>query len=818
MPAIRMLVGAAWRRQWRASLFLAVVAGLAASVVGASFQAAARADTSVARFNQRSRIYDALVQGCPPEVDPDSLEGEADALARCVSVPLMERLRGVLDKVEGVERTALSSTSVLALLDPSVSNHWGRIVLLAGAVTPGAPLPAGKPIVVEGRVVDPAAPDEIVVAESAARATGIHAGDVVGLASWRQVDLDAAIDGTVPPQTPTFTSRVVGVVRYLDDAETSAPGRLSDSTLPGNINLFAGPGWMARHAADLPGYGTGVLVRLRGGPSSMESFQAALDQAPGGWQTRVDPASDVDVATVEHVIDLERRALLVFAIIAILAGAVFVGLTALRQLRRESADSGRLMALGMTRRDLHLLNVCRSLTIAAPACLVAAVGIVALSPIEPLGLAHRLEFVHPFRLDLVVLAATVLAVLVLFALAGLATPVEAANRRRSPAGTRATRLDHALLGLGPVAVVGATIARGRSSRAAIAVTAIALAAGIAAGGVVASFDRLVGGHERYGAWWDVAVGQYSEQAPLDAGVAKLRANPAVVAAAGYYEQSGVATIDGRSTWLLSTIDFIGHRGPIIASGRPPAADDEVALGGKTARQLGKGIGDQVTVRSASSEVTLRVVGTVVVNNPIASDSGAAGQGTFVRPSVFVDLVGRAVAQSVVVTLDPRRPRATAIESVRRDFSGSIREPSPQAAVRNLGRLRAVPWLIAALIAILALATLLHALVTLLARNRNALAVLAVLGFTRGQRRGACVFATVALVLVGVVVGIPFGLLVGAHVWRSVADGVGLPSGSVLAWRPLVVAPIGVLGVAALVALSSSRGSVRATPSEQLRVE
>ena len=51
-----MLVRTAWRRHWRASLFLAVIAGLAAGIVGASFQAAARADTPLERFAAHSRI------------------------------------------------------------------------------------------------------------------------------------------------------------------------------------------------------------------------------------------------------------------------------------------------------------------------------------------------------------------------------------------------------------------------------------------------------------------------------------------------------------------------------------------------------------------------------------------------------------------------------------------------------------------------------------------------------------------------------------------------------------------------------------------
>src|SRR5213078_941750 len=82
MSAIAMLVRTAWRRHWRASVFLAVVAGLAAGVVGASFQAAARSETSLERFEQRSRIYDQLVTGCPPGVDPKVVQEDFGALIR----------------------------------------------------------------------------------------------------------------------------------------------------------------------------------------------------------------------------------------------------------------------------------------------------------------------------------------------------------------------------------------------------------------------------------------------------------------------------------------------------------------------------------------------------------------------------------------------------------------------------------------------------------------------------------------------------------------------------------------------------------------
>ena len=343
----------------RASIFLAVVAGLAASVVGASFQAAARSDTSLERFTKRSRVYDFMVQGCPPGVDYRNIEGESELIRRCVNPELTARFRRVLDRVKGVERTGEASTSVVALLDPSVSNHWGRLTLVAAIWSSDAPAPPLRPVVVHGRMFDPAAADEIMVTEAAARVARLHIGDTVRMASWHQADLDAAVDGKVAPQTPAFTSKVVGIGRGLEDVQADGTGSLSDSNIPGNIGVLAGPAWTAAHGAGLPGYGAGVLVRLRGGGSSAKALDAELSRAPQGWHGQAQPVSEADPTSVRRVIDLERRALLVFASIVIVAGLVFVGLSAIRQLRRESSESQPLLALGMTRRELRVLNVVR---------------------------------------------------------------------------------------------------------------------------------------------------------------------------------------------------------------------------------------------------------------------------------------------------------------------------------------------------------------------------------------------------------------------------------------------------------------------------
>jgi hypothetical protein len=348
----------------------------------------------------------------------------------------------------------------------------------------------------------------------------------------------------------------------------------------------------------------------------------------------------------------------------------------------------------------------------------------------------------------------------------------------------------------------------------VGVTAVALAAALAAGGIVASYDRLVAKPSRYGAWWDVVVGQYSERAPLDAGIAKLRTNPAVVAAAGYADQPDLAKIDGRSTRLVAATTYIGHEQPIITSGRAPVAADEIAVG----QSMHKHIGDNVRLVTDSRRVHVRVVGIVVINDPITTQSGA-GDGAFVTQAGMDRIAGsKGLPQSIAIKLDPHLDRASAIESVRRDFSGSIRSAAPQVDVRNLGLLRAVPWLISALVGILALATLVHALVIILVRNRTNLAVLAALGFTRRQRRGVGVFASVALVITGIAISIPVGLIVGNQIWRGVTRQIGLPSRTEVAWATLVAAPICALALAAFVALVATRRTARMSPSEQLHVE
>jgi predicted lysophospholipase L1 biosynthesis ABC-type transport system permease subunit len=99
---------------------------------------------------------------------------------------------------------------------------------------------------------------------------------------------------------------------------------------------------------------------------------------------------------------------------------------------------------------------------------------------------------------------------------------------------------------------------------------------------------------------------------------------------------------------------------------------------------------------------------------------------------------------------------------------------PQLPV-EIDRLRQVDWLPVALTLLLGAFALLavgHGLVTGVRRRRRELALLKTLGFVRRQVRATIGWQATALAAIGIVVGVPLGLVAGTLVWRAVADGLG----------------------------------------------
>ena len=122
------------------------------------------------------------------------------------------------------------------------------------------------------------------------------------------------------------------------------------------------------------------------------------------------------------------------------------------------------------------------------------------------------------------------------------------------------------------------------------------------------------------------------------------------------------------------------------------------------------------------------------------------------------------------------------------------------------------------VAVVALVAVGLALVSSLRRRRRELAVLKTLGFSRRQIRATVAWQASTVAAVGLVVGIPLGILVGASVWHQVADELGVSAERT--WPVLAIAllAVGAFLAVNLIAAFPARRAARTRPAVVLRSE
>jgi hypothetical protein len=813
MDLIRALLVADARRRWRSWLAVVVITGVVGGISMGALAGWQRTTTAMDRFLRVHRPYNSYVEG--------HLE------------------RGDLAHLDGVEAVQGGDYFLLVPLDDAGVPHpedLGKVSPFSSDA-PDAFRAAARPIVVAGRLADPSVETEIVIDEEMADLYDLAPGRHLAMQGYGEDQIDLLFDqlGSLVPTGERFDFTVTGIVRNPQDVveRPEAP----DVVYLGSAALYLGAAFDSAHRrVDVPSLGAlsgdigpaganGFEVRIASG-ASRDAFEAAVVALDPGALVDFSPG-DAQEAREEagRSIQLQSTLVLVFGLLVAVGGLVLVAQVYRRQLEDDRATQRTLHALGLGRREAIGLALAKGAVVAGAATVVALGVAVALSPLSPVGHARRAEVEPGLRVDVAVLSLGAVA-LVLLVMARLVLPAwrVAATGGRDGAGrpARTGLSDRASrMGLPPSLVAGvraAALGTGGSTVAAIVfVATLGIVGGI---GFAHSEARLAGDPALWGWTFDAVVGDGNDESVGD------RADETLADAAVVDGYATVADLDatslraGRREVAVDAAAIEPRKGaiaPALLEGRPPAADEEVAIGGATARQLGVGIGDEVLVALAGGDPTaFRVTGLAIMN--LGYDADRIGEGALFTPDGVRRAGGEPTPSFVLVDYAPEIDPDAGYRALRADWQNTVLRPIRSIDVDQLHRVRQLPVWFSGLLAAVAAVTLAFVLGLTIRRRRHDLALLRTLGFDGRQLRATLLAQATTLVLPAAALGGIAGLIAGRLAWAATAESLGAPDVQVLPVLALVGVVLGALVVANVVATLPGRAAARTRPALVMRAE
>ncbi|MEV4019652.1 FtsX-like permease family protein [Nonomuraea angiospora] len=776
------------RRRWRSLAVLGLLVALAAGMVLASVAGARRGAATVDRL--LSRTLPATVAALPNDPDFD------------------------WDLVRALpEVAAVGEFAVAPFFVEELPEYHGYLPPRG----PETYRTVEKPVVLKGRLPDPARADEVAVTAL----SPLNVGDRITLRLMTPGEAEAPDFGG-DPHGPVIPARVVGVAR----------GPWYGDKLSEQGQILVSPALFGDHPANFIGahktYGiVNALVRLKRGGADLASFQAGLARVTGRSDIELMNLED-DAAHARKVVRFESGALLAFALAVLVAALVLVGQSVSRYVAAGLGDLQALRASGLTPRQALALAVAAPTLVSVAGALLGAAGAAAASPWMPVGMAALYEPSPGFDLDWPVLTAGCAAVPLLVLAGALASGwfARGAGRDGAPVRRSAVALAAARAGLPLPLLVGARFAlEPGHGNGRVPVRPALLGSVVGVLGVLAAFTFSAGvsdaaGHpERFGmthrimAYLGEGGTEFGQAGPALAALAK---DPDVTHVMETYV--GVLNSPRTSVTVYSRPEGTDFPA-VLDRGRLPERPDEVALAVTSAKELGADVGGTVTL----SGVALKVTGVGFV---IAGSHNNYDDGGWLTREGFRRAFGDTFKYHLaVVSVRP----GTDLRQVTGRFRESIgalpgagkivaepgQPPEESVEVRNL---RVLPTLLGTFLIALAAGAVGHALATAVRRRRHELAVLRALGMTRAQTRVVVVTQATLLAMIGLAFGVPLGLALGRTLWRIVADQTPLfyqPPDALPAL--LLIGPAALLGVN-LLAVWPGRQAARVSVGHVLRTE
>ena len=799
------------RRRLRSLIVLGLLAGLTAGLALAAVAGARRTDTAWERLRDRTNAADAIVFTSQAGIyDPDELD--YDSLA---DRPYIDAV-GAFGLVWG--------TSDLGPFGAMVSTYGGWLTSV------------DTPRIIEGRLPARDAPNEVVISPplpgSEMAVAGIRVGSTIGV-SFLTVEQQAA-GRFEPPEGPTVELEVVGIA--------DSPFNLA--AIPSDGDIYIGPAFRERYGDGLFPF-SNLVVRLRD-QADMKRLEADVAAAYPG---RGVPVYDLITAgkRVTNATSLERSGLLLFALAVAVSGVVIVGQALTRSVRSAAGDVPTLRALGFSRGDAMRALLLSHAPAAAVAVVTAIIAAVALSARFPIGMGRRLETERGPYLDLPVVLGGATALAAVLAAAIMLTARRAAKERQGTNNERVSTVAERLRRSGaPVPLsIGAGLAfeAGRGARTLPTRPAVAGAI-VGVLGVVGAFTLSDGLHdaianaERFGAVWDADV-YFGGDGP---GESMLQMAPVLSADPDVSDAVRLARItipiDDVVMPTYAVEDAKGSIRFVLLEGRAPGRAGDVVLGPDSAATLDVGIGDRVTVGEIDD---MLIVGIGLL--PTTAHS-SFDQGAWLLPDDLSRAIGdeqrsafrNELAQygvpadtpdeelpffggGMLLRLAESANQADAIERLGSALPGVVVEAAAGPAdQQNLRNVRQLPALFSVFASVLAIAAIGHVSASVIRRRRGDLAVLRALGCTPRQARWSVVWQAMSLAVVGLVVGVPLGLVGGRVIWRAVTDATPMIYVAPVAVVALALTvPAALLGANALAAWPA-RQAARLRPAEVLRTE
>jgi hypothetical protein len=797
MRAVGLVARAELRRRRVSLAVLAVLTAVVVATVLATLAGARRTASALDRFMDATAARDLQV-----------VVNSADFTRDPAGV---DELRQRLAAMDGVDDVATVTITPIAV--SGTPYDFGAMASPDG----GYFRAIDRPILVAGRLPEDGAVDEIALNETAVAQLGLGVGDQVKGPTFTPETIAGFLDDT--PATdeatgPTLELTVVGIVRTSDELAvhptTENPGGIVS---PAFFDVNSGSSGFT-----MVGYGLRVDRAVVDDADVLAFVRDDVGADADVWVEWVDGSYAGEVRSAHRSL---ATGLLVSALIAAVAGVLTVALAVNRQLTVARDRHATMRGLGMERRQ-------RALAIAAPSALAVVTGTVGgllgaagLSPLFPLSVARRAEVAPGFDLDLLVLGCGG-SMLVAAMLAYVAWAASRSISRRAPAGSGRRALaapaGRVVQRAGPSATVGVTMAvASGSGRRGVPARSAALGALVGVAGVVgvAVFLTSVATNRdeayRYGWTWDTSPDLVVPDP--EAVVARMVGDPDLTAVADV--ACSPVGVDGVTLYTCAFNDWKGATVAPTVAGRLPVGPAEIALGRETMRQLGVSIDD--TVRSDTGD-TLTVVGETVI--PMI-DNAEPGQGAIMTVAGQEQQRATDGSRHLLLTYAAGTDPASLEHRLEADYGVSFTpysRPDPPGRLLQLDLMGGLLRGLGAFLIGLGMVGLVHFLGVSARRRRHDFGVLRALGFARRDLSLTMSWQAMSVVAVGVVAGVPLGVMVGRWAWLAAIGSVGMVDTPAVPGVSLVAIVVVAVGAAGALGAVPGWFAGRRPPADALRSE